>query len=61
MSRPAIEGVLEPMHDLPEVIDREAFVRDCRARDVATRAFVGVALMGLAARADPRLHHSGGY
>ena len=43
------EGVLEPMHDLPAVIDREAFVRDCRAGDVAAKAFEGVTLMGLAA------------
>ena len=59
MSRPVVEGVLESIHDLPAVIDREAFVRDCRAGDVVAKAFEGVALMGLAARADPRLHHSG--
>ena len=29
MSRPVVEGVLESIHDLPAVIDREAFVRDC--------------------------------
>ena len=28
MSRPVMEGVLGPIHDLPAVIDREAFVRD---------------------------------
>ena len=60
MSRPVVEGVLEWIHDLPAVIDREAFVRDCWAGDVATKAFESVPLMGLAARADPRLHHSGG-
>ena len=51
MSRRVMEGVLEPIHDLPAVIDREAFVRDCRAGDVAAKAFEGVPLMGLAARA----------
>ena len=35
MSRPVMEGVLEPMHNLCAVIDREAFVRDCWAGDVA--------------------------
>ena len=60
MSRPVVEGVLESIHDLPAVIDREAFVRDCGAGDVAAKAFERVALMGLAARADPRLHNSGG-
>ena len=35
MSRPVMEGVLESIHDLPAVIDREAFVRDCWAGDVA--------------------------
>ena len=60
MSRPVVEGVLESIHDLPAVIDREAFVRDRQAGDVAAKVFEGVALMGLAARADPRLHHSGG-
>ena len=30
------------------------------AGDVAAKAFARVPLMGLAARADPRLHHSGG-
>ena len=60
MSRSVTEGVLESIHDLSVVIDREAFVRDGRARDVAAKAFEGVALMGSAARADPRLHHSGG-
>ena len=60
MSRPVKEGVLESIHDLPAVIDREAFVRDGWAGDVAAKAFEGVPLMGSAARADPRLHHSGG-
>ena len=54
------EGVLELIHALPAVIDREAFVRDGRAGDVAAKAFEGVPLMGSAARAHPRLHHSGG-
>ena len=58
MSRPVVEGVLESIHDLPAVIDREAFVRDGRAGDVAAKAFERVPLMGLAARADPELHHS---
>ena len=32
---PAVtEGVLESIHDLPAVIDRETFVRDCWAGDV---------------------------
>ena len=61
MSGPVVEGVLESIHDLPAVIDREAFVRDCWAGDVAAKAFERVPLMGSAARADPRLHHSGGY
>ena len=60
MSGPVTEGVLESIHDLPAVIDREAFVRECWAGDVAAQAFEGVPLMGSAARADPRLHHSGG-
>ena len=46
-----MEGVLESIHDLPAVIDREAFVRDGWAGDVAAKAFEGVALMGSAARA----------
>ena len=29
MSGPVMEGVLESIHDLPAVIDREAFVREC--------------------------------
>ena len=60
MSGPVTEGVLESIHDLRAVIDREAFVRERWAGDVAAQAFEGVALMGSAARADPRLHHSGG-
>ena len=60
MSGPVTEGVLESIHDLPAVIDREAFVRECWAGDVAAQAFERVPLMGSAARADPRLHHSGG-
>ena len=54
------EGVLESNHDLPAVIDREAFVRDGWAGDVAAQAFEGVPVMGFAHGADPRLHHSGG-
>ena len=50
MSRSVTEGVLESIHDLPSVIDREAFVGDRWAGDVAAQAFEGVALMGLAAR-----------
>ena len=60
MSGRVMEGVLESIHDLPAVIDREAFVRECWAGDVAAQAFEGGPLMGSAARADPRLHHSGG-
>ena len=60
MSGRVMEGVLESIHDLPAVIDREAFVRHCRPGDVAAKAFEGGPLMGSAARADPRLHHSGG-
>ena len=52
MGRPVMEGVLESIHDLPAVIDREAFVRDGWAGDVAAKAFEGVPLMGSAARAD---------
>jgi len=51
MSRPVTEGVLQSIHDLPAVIDREAFVRDGRASDVATEAFEGVPVTGSAARA----------
>ena len=51
MSRPVTEGMLESIHDLPAVIDREAFVGDRWAGDVAAQAFERVALMGLAARA----------
>ena len=50
MSRSVTEGVLESIHDLPAVIDREAFVGDRWAGDVAAQTFEGVALMGLAAR-----------
>ena len=46
MSGAVIEGVLESIHDLRAVIDREAFVREGRAGDVAAEAFEGVALMG---------------
>ena len=60
MSCAVTEGVLESIHDLPAVIDREAFVGDGWTGDVAAQAFEGVAIMGVAARADPRLHHSGG-
>ena len=51
MSRSVTEGVLGSIHDLLAVIDREAFVRDCRAGDVGAQAFEGVPFMGLAARA----------
>ena len=60
MGGPVAEGVLESIHDLPAVIDREAFVRECWAGDVAAQAFEGAPVTGSAARADPRLHHSGG-
>ena len=36
------------------------FVGDGRAGDVATEPFEGIPVTGSAARADPRLHHSGG-
>ena len=42
------EGVLESIHDLGAVIDREAFVGDGGAGDVAAQAFEGVAFMGFA-------------
>ena len=42
------EGVLESIHDLPAVIDREAFVRERGAGDVAAQAFEGVPFMGFA-------------
>ena len=51
MSRPVTEGVLESIHDLPGVIDREAFVGDGGAGDVATKPFEGVPLTGSAAGA----------
>ena len=51
MGRSVAEGVLESIHDLAAVIDREAFVRDGRASDVAAKPFEGVPLMGSAARA----------
>ena len=54
MSGAVTEGVLESIHDLPAVIDREAFVRHCGSGDIAAQAFEGVPLMGLAAGADPR-------
>ena len=44
------EGVLESNHDLPAVVDREAFVGDGRAGDVAAQAFEGVPVTGLACR-----------
>ena len=50
MSRPVTEGMLESIHDLPAVIDREAFVRERWASNVATKAFERVPLMGSAAR-----------
>ena len=51
MSGAVPEGVFEPIHDLPAVIDREAFVGDGRAGDVAAQAFEGVPVTGWAARA----------
>ena len=51
MSGPVTEGVLESIHDLPAVIDREAFVRDGWTGDVAAQAFEGVPVTGSAARA----------
>ena len=42
------EGVLESIHDLRAVVDREAFVGDGRAGDVAAQAFEGVPVMGFA-------------
>ena len=48
MSRPVTESVLESIHDLPTAIDREAFVRDGGAGDVAAQAFEGVPFMGFA-------------
>ena len=54
MSRSVMEGVLESTHDLSAVIDREAFVRDGRASDVAAKPFEGVPLMGSAAGAGQR-------
>ena len=50
MSGSVTEGVLESIHDLPAVIDREAFVRERWAGDVAAQAFERVPLMGSAAR-----------
>ena len=50
VSGPVTEGVLESVDDLSPFIDREAFVGECRAGDVAAQAFEGVALVGLAAR-----------
>ena len=49
MSHPVIEGGLESIHDLPAAIDREAFVRDCRAGDVAMM-WVGLLLGNISAR-----------
>ena len=37
-----MEAVLESIDDLPAVIDREAFVRDCGSGDGAAQAFEGV-------------------
>ena len=55
-----VEGVFESVDDLCALIDREAFVGQCRAGDVATQAFEGAAPVGTAPGANPRLHHSGG-
>ena len=60
VSGPVTEGVLESVDDLSPFIDREAFVGERRAGDVAAQAFEGVALVGMAHGADPRLRHSGG-
>ena len=60
MSGAVTEGVLESIHDLRAVIDREAFVRHCGSGDIAAQAFAGVPLMGLAARADPPITPFGG-
>ena len=60
VSGPVTEGVLESVDDLSPFIDREAFVGECRAGDVATQAFEGAAPVGMAHGANPRLHHSGG-
>ena len=49
MSGAITEGVLESIHDLPAVIDREGFVGDGRAGDVAAQAFEGVPVTGSAA------------
>ena len=56
MSRPVPESVLESIHDLPAVIDRETFVRQRGAGDVAAQAFEGVPFMGFAAgmEGEPR-------
>ena len=48
MSRPVTESVLVSIHDLPAVIDRETFVRQRGAGDVAAQAFDGVPFMGFA-------------
>ena len=48
VSGPVTEGVLESVDDLSPFIDREAFVRQRRAGDVAAQAFEGVALVGMA-------------
>ena len=42
------EDALEPIHDLPAVVDREEFVRERGAGDVAAQAFEGVPVMGFA-------------
>ena len=60
VSGPVVEGVFESVDDLCTLIDREAFVGECRAGDVATQAFEGAAPVGTAHGANPRLHHSGG-
>ena len=48
LSRPVTDSVLESIHDLPAVIDRETFVRQHGAGDVAAQAFEGVPFMGFA-------------
>ena len=48
MGGPVMEGVLEPIHDLSPVTDRETLVRERWPSDVAAQAFEGIALVGMA-------------
>lgn len=43
LSRPVTEGVLESIHDLPAVVDREAFVGERGSGHVVARGFVSEA------------------